>query len=116
MHACRDAEDRGVDPEDVGVAPKVVEVYQQVGKIMSRYSAGKVPKAFKIIPNLKNWEEVSSTVPGSTCTSLLCLFALHVLAQCNNYSGIRAQLCKFLVVPQYSCGKSGCCMWLQSQL
>ncbi len=23
-----------------------------------RYTVGKVPKAFKIIPNLKNWEEV----------------------------------------------------------
>jgi len=23
-----------------------------------RYSVGKIPKAFKIIPNLKNWEDV----------------------------------------------------------
>jgi essential nuclear protein 1 len=34
-----------------------VEVYQAVGKILSRYSAGKVPKAFKLIPTLKSWEE-----------------------------------------------------------
>lgn len=45
-----------------GMPPKVVEVYKSVGKIMSRYSAGKVPKAFKIIPNLKNWEEVRANV------------------------------------------------------
>lgn len=25
---------------------------------MSRYTSGKVPKAFKVIPNLKNWEEI----------------------------------------------------------
>ena len=43
-----------------GMSPKVVEVYKSLGKIMSRYSTGKVPKAFKIIPNLKQWEEVSS--------------------------------------------------------
>ncbi|KAK9811795.1 hypothetical protein WJX72_010259 [[Myrmecia] bisecta] len=41
-----------------GMDPKVVEVYEGVGKIMHRYTAGKMPKAFKIIPNLRNWEEV----------------------------------------------------------
>ncbi len=41
-----------------GLDPKVVEVYQAVGKIMSRFTAGKVPKAFKVIPNLQNWEEI----------------------------------------------------------
>ena len=25
---------------------------------MSRFTAGKVPKAFKLIPNLHNWEEI----------------------------------------------------------
>lgn len=39
--------------------PKVVAVYKGVGQIMKRYSAGKIPKAFKIIPKLQNWEEVS---------------------------------------------------------
>ena len=38
--------------------PKAVEVYQGVGRILHRYSAGKLPKAFKIIPNLRNWEDV----------------------------------------------------------
>lgn len=38
--------------------PKVVEVYRGVGSLMSRYTSGKVPKAFKVIPNLKNWEEI----------------------------------------------------------
>ena len=41
-----------------GLDPKVVAVYQGVGRLLTRYTAGKVPKAFKIIPNLKNWEEV----------------------------------------------------------
>ena len=55
---CRDGE----QPVPEGLPPKVVEVYQAVGKIMSRYSAGKVPKAFKLIPTLKNWEEVGCNV------------------------------------------------------
>ncbi len=41
-----------------GLDDKVVEVYRAVGKLLSRYTVGKVPKAFKIIPNLKNWEDV----------------------------------------------------------
>ena len=38
--------------------PKVIEVYQGVGKLLSTYRSGKLPKAFKIIPQLTNWEEV----------------------------------------------------------
>jgi essential nuclear protein 1 len=29
-----------------------------VGKLLHRYRAGKLPKAFKIIPSLSNWEDV----------------------------------------------------------
>ena len=53
----------GEAPVPEGLPPKVVDVYQAVGKIMSRYSAGKVPKAFKLIPTLKNWEEVGCPLP-----------------------------------------------------
>ena len=38
--------------------PKVLAVYQQVGVYLSHYTSGKVPKAFKIVPSLRNWEEV----------------------------------------------------------
>mmetsp|Transcript_30799 Transcript_30799/g.38008 ORF Transcript_30799/g.38008 Transcript_30799/m.38008 type:complete len:427 (-) Transcript_30799:58-1338(-) len=47
-----------VEDKSNGLSPQMVEVYTNVGKILSRYRAGKVPKAFKIIPSLKNWEEV----------------------------------------------------------
>jgi len=38
--------------------PKVLEVYTSVGKVLSSYRSGKLPKAFKIVPRLANWEEV----------------------------------------------------------
>ncbi|GMH93132.1 hypothetical protein TrST_g13732 [Triparma strigata] len=38
--------------------PKVVEVYTSIGQILSRYTAGKLPKAFKVIPSLTEWEEI----------------------------------------------------------
>uniref|UniRef100_A0A383VD46 Bystin n=1 Tax=Tetradesmus obliquus TaxID=3088 RepID=A0A383VD46_TETOB len=41
-----------------GLDEAVVEVYRGVGQLLARYTNGKVPKAFKIIPNLLNWEEV----------------------------------------------------------
>lgn len=37
---------------------KVVEVYTDIGKILNRYTSGKLPKAFKVIPSLSNWEDV----------------------------------------------------------
>ena len=37
---------------------RVVTLYQGVGRIMSGYRSGKVPKPFKIIPSLRNWEQV----------------------------------------------------------
>jgi len=44
--------------EEFDLPPKVVEVYTDIGTILSRYTAGKLPKAFKVIPSLSNWEEV----------------------------------------------------------
>jgi essential nuclear protein 1 len=41
-----------------GLSPQLIEVYKSIGKLLSRYRSGKVPKAFKIIPALRNWEEV----------------------------------------------------------
>ena len=38
--------------------PKVIEVYEGVGKLLKTYRSGKLPKAFKIVPRLSNWEEV----------------------------------------------------------
>merc|ERR1712196_205703 len=41
-----------------GLSPKVVETYCEIGVYLSRYKAGKIPKAFKVIASLRNWEEV----------------------------------------------------------
>jgi essential nuclear protein 1 len=40
------------------IDPRVKEMYEGVREVMKRYKSGKVPKAFKIIPKLKNWEQV----------------------------------------------------------
>lgn len=38
--------------------PEVRRVYGEIGRIFSTYRSGKVPKAFKVIPNLEKWKEV----------------------------------------------------------
>lgn len=38
--------------------PKVIEAYKKVGVVMKSFKSGKLPKAFKIIPQTANWEEL----------------------------------------------------------
>ncbi|KAK1362655.1 Bystin [Heracleum sosnowskyi] len=35
----------------------IIELYKGVGKLLNKYTAGKIPKAFKHIPSLQFWEE-----------------------------------------------------------
>lgn len=37
---------------------RVIQVYKGVGKILAKYRSGKLPKAFKILPALRSWEEI----------------------------------------------------------
>ena len=47
---------RGAPAADID--PRVVEMYEGVAKVMAKYRSGKVPKAFKVIPQFKNWESL----------------------------------------------------------
>jgi essential nuclear protein 1 len=38
--------------------PRIIEAYTGVGKYLSHFKSGKVPKAWKVVPALKNWEEI----------------------------------------------------------
>ncbi|KAL3079429.1 hypothetical protein niasHT_031758 [Heterodera trifolii] len=41
-----------------GVNPAVVTLFTEVGAVMAKYRNGKVPKAFKMIPAMANWEQI----------------------------------------------------------
>ena len=45
-------------PTPPGIDERVATVYRGVGRILSRYTAGRLPKAFKVIPSLRNWEDI----------------------------------------------------------
>lgn len=61
QQAVQDAGDESTPIKATGpppLPPKVVEVYTKVGVLLSRYRSGKLPKAFKIIPSLRNWQDI----------------------------------------------------------
>ncbi|VDI12878.1 essential nuclear protein 1 [Mytilus galloprovincialis] len=37
---------------------RVVGMYKSIRQILQKYRSGKLPKAFKVIPNLQNWEQI----------------------------------------------------------
>lgn len=53
-----DLEEGEDEQQGVMLPSKVIQVYVQVGDLLSRYRSGKLPRAFKIIPTLQNWEDV----------------------------------------------------------
>lgn len=40
------------------IDPRVKEMYEGVRNVLQKYRSGKLPKAFKIIPHLRNWEQI----------------------------------------------------------
>lgn len=40
------------------INPAVASMYTEVGVLLTRYRAGKVPKAFKMLPQFRNWEQL----------------------------------------------------------
>ncbi|EGW14463.1 Bystin [Cricetulus griseus] len=51
--------------------PRVLEVYRGVREVLSKYQSGKLPKAFKIIPALSNWEQILYLTEPEAWTKIL---------------------------------------------
>jgi essential nuclear protein 1 len=96
----KEARDRGeVVQEEDGLPPlpkKVVEVYTDIGKILSRYTSGKLPKAFKVIPSLSNWEQVLYLTRPDRWTPQAMYAATRVFA--SNLNPKMAQRFYYLVL------------------
>ncbi|VEU22757.1 DEKNAAC103847 [Brettanomyces naardenensis] len=44
--------------DKVFLPPRVIEAYQKVGESLSAWRHGKLPKLFKVLPTIKNWEDI----------------------------------------------------------
>ncbi|QPG74675.1 hypothetical protein FOA43_002007 [Brettanomyces nanus] len=42
----------------VFLPPRVIEAYEKVGESLSAWRHGKLPKLFKVLPTIKNWEDI----------------------------------------------------------
>ncbi|CAJ2501933.1 Uu.00g047860.m01.CDS01 [Anthostomella pinea] len=61
-----------------GLSPKIVEVYEKVGEILSRYKSGKLPKPFKILPTVPNWETIIEITKPDQWTPNACYAATKI--------------------------------------
>ena len=69
----RDEGIKGSDNHWADLDERVVELYRGVKLVLSRYRSGKLPKAFKIIPALNNWEHVLQ-ITEPDCWSAAAMF------------------------------------------
>ena len=69
--------------------PEVRRVYGEIGKIFATYRSGKVPKAFKVIPNLEKWREVLMITRPDHWTPQAMYQAVNIFA--SNFDPVRAE-------------------------
>lgn len=68
---------------------KVVSIFKSVGKILAKYRSGKLPKAFKVIPSLSNWEELLYLTEPDSWSAGTVYQATRIFA--SNMKGDRTQ-------------------------
>lgn len=72
------------EAENSGVDPKIVQVYTDVGSYLAQYTSGKIPKPFKIIPTLKNWEHMLYLTVPEKWTPNAMFYATKMFASSLN--------------------------------
>ena len=68
---------------------QVAAVFSGIGLILSKYRSGKLPKAFKVIPSLSNWEEVLYLTEPDKWSAAAMFQATRIFA--SNLNAARAQ-------------------------
>ncbi|KAL6929683.1 hypothetical protein ACO0SA_001087 [Hanseniaspora valbyensis] len=59
------SEERG---EGVALPPKIIKAYSIIQQILTTWTHGKLPKLFKILPSLKNWQDILYVLQPETWT------------------------------------------------
>lgn len=71
----------GPDEEQESSLPKeAVQLYRELGKVLSHFRSGKIPLAFKTLPTLVNWEEVIELTNPEGWSSATMLYATKMFA------------------------------------
>ncbi|XP_067125539.1 bystin [Centruroides vittatus] len=64
----------------VDLDEKIVEMYKGVKQVLAHYRSGKLPKAFKIIPSLSNWEQILYLTDPDNWTAAAMYQATRIFA------------------------------------
>ncbi|KAK8052089.1 rRNA processing protein Bystin [Apiospora rasikravindrae] len=64
--------------EEFELPPKVVEVYTKIGMWLARYKSGQLPKPFKILPTIPNWEQIIELTKPDEWTPNACYAATRI--------------------------------------
>jgi len=60
--------------------PKVKTMYEGVRDVLAKYRSGKLPKAFKIVPTLRNWEQILYVMDPSQWSASAMYQATRIFA------------------------------------
>lgn len=66
--------------DEPALSEKFVNAYKRVGKLLKTYKSGKLPKTFKIIPYLRNWEEILEMTEPTSWSNAATLAATRIFA------------------------------------
>ena len=78
----------GGDPEDaVEIPMRVVETFEKIGQILSRYKSGPLPKPFKVLPTLPQWPELLSISQPEKWTPHAMYRATKIFISANTATG-----------------------------
>lgn len=78
---------------------QVSELYREVGKVMAKYTSGTLPKAFKILPSLTNWEEII-TLTSPERWSAASMYEATVLFSSNLKSDMAQKFYHNILLPR----------------
>jgi len=54
----RKEEQKDQPTKEPEIKPEIIQIYIKVGDLLKHFTSGKLPKAFKILPSLRNWEQL----------------------------------------------------------
>ena len=90
-------EDRG---EGVALPPKLIKAYTTIGTILTTWTHGKLPKLFKIIPTLKNWQDVLYVTDPERWTPHVCYEATKLFVS-NLGAREAAKFVNMVMLPRF---------------
>lgn len=82
------------------IHPKVQESFKKIGQLLARYRSGKLPKAFKVIPALKNWQQILFLTEPLSWTPHAVFEGTKIF--CSTMSTEKAQVyLEFVLLPHF---------------